>query len=133
MAQFQINFKIESVREGNQDPYYRVTLTTGILGSSGIVDGALLIVERKSLPDGNVDVFYGIAKAADFTNLRKGSPNPGQTFYRTHAWNLVFYNQRTMDDALALMKSQVDILAEDVTIYTRATNNRSETHLSSEF
>ena len=134
MGQLSINFIVESVREANQDPCYRVVISTGLSGSTpAFVDGDLLVIERKSLPEGSIDVFYGVAKASDFVNLRKASPNPGQTMYRVHGWTLMFYNQRTMDEALALMKSQIDILSEDISIYSKATSSRSETHFSPEF
>jgi len=135
MGQFSINFVTNVVREDNQDPYYRVEVSTGILADSyaNNVDGDLLLIERKKTADGYLDVFYGIVKAVDFVAFRKVSPNAGQNMYRARNWTLVFYNQKTMDEAIALMKHQVDILAEDVTLLRNTANKRSVTHLSPNF
>lgn len=133
MSNLTTNFITSIVRESNQDPYYRVQITTGIIGTSSVADGNLLLIKRKKTLDGEVDVFYGIAKAVDFATFRKAAPNAGQDFYRAHTWNLVFYSQETLDSALKLMKSQVDILAEDLSILTKYTNQRSESHISPSF
>lgn len=133
MAQMTINFSIDSAREANQDPYYRVQVSTSLLGSHTYVDGDLLLIERKSSPEGDVDVFYGIVKALDFSTLRKASPNPGQTMYRAHAWTLVFYNQKTMEEAIDLMKAQIDVLADDVALYVKSMNPRTQTYMSRNF
>lgn len=134
MAQFTINFSIDSAREGNQDPYYRVQILTGLMGSPpASVDGDLLLIERKSSASGQIDVFYGIVKAVDFSSIRKASPYPGQTMYRAHSWSLVFYNQKTMEEAIALMKAQIDVLAQDVDVYVKSINPRTETYISKNF
>lgn len=133
MSNITANFIISAVRESNQDPYYRVQITTGLIGTSSTADGNLLLIKRKKTLDGEVDVFYGIVKAVDFATFRKASPNSGQDFYRAHTWNLVFYNQETMDSAIALIKNQIDILAEDISILTKYNNQRSESHISPSF
>jgi hypothetical protein len=134
MANLSINFITTTVREGNQDPHYRVQITTGVSGTTGsFVDGNLLLIKRKNDLEGPVDVFYGIVKAVDFSMFRKAAPNAGQDFYRANAWNLVFYNQQTLNESLSLMKNQIDILAEDISILTKYTNRRSETHNSPSF
>jgi hypothetical protein len=130
MSNLTINFITSVVRESNQDPYYRVEISTGLTNTTSVADGNLLLIKRKKTLDGEVDVFYGIVKAVDFATFRKASPNPGQDFYRAHSWNLVFYNQDTLDSALALIKTQIDILAEDLSILTKYTNKRSTTHIS---
>ena len=135
MGQFAINFVINTARADNQDPYYRVEVSTSILEDNyaNSIDGDLLLIERKKTADGYLDVFYGIVKGVDFAAFRKVSPNSGQNMYRTRNWTLVFYNQKTMDEAIALMQQQIDILAEDVTLLRRAANKRSQTHLSPNF
>lgn len=134
MAQLTINFVVNTVREYNQDPYYRVEIGTGLLGNTpSYIDGDLMLIERKPTEGGYVDVFYGIIKAVDFAAFRKASPNTGQNMYRVHNWNLVFYNQKTMDEAIALMKQQVDILSEDITVLQNTNNKRSITHISPSF
>ena len=134
MAQLSINFITDTVRAENQDPYYRVQIGTGLVGTTPTyIDGDLLLIERKNTGDGFLDVFYGIVKAVDFAAFRKASPSTGQTMYRVHNWNLVFYNKTTMDEAIALMQQQVDILSEDLTILQNTNNRRSVTHLSPSF
>ena len=134
MEQLSITFIIDTIRGDNQDPYYRVQIGTGLVGSvPTYVDGDLLLIERKNTGDGFLDVFYGIVKAVDFAAFRKASPSTGQNMYRAHNWNLVFYNQKTMDEAIALMQQQIDILSEDVTILQDTNNKRSITHLSPSF
>lgn len=134
MANLSINFVITTVREDNQDPFYRVAVSTAVVGSApSYIDGNLLLIERKQTLDGPLDVFYGIVKAVDFQYFRKAEPNPTQSMYRSNVWNLVFYSQQTMDEAIALMNSQIDILSEDITIMTRTTNRRSVTHMSPAF
>lgn len=133
MSNLSINFITSVVRESNQDPYYRVQITTGLTGTSGLADGNLLLIKRKKTLDGEVDVFYGIVKAVDFNVFRKASPNIGQEFYRAHTWNLVFYNNETLESSIELMKNQIDILAEDIGILTKYNNQRSVTHTSPSF
>lgn len=134
MAQLTINFVISTVREHNQDPYYRVEVATGLLGAAPpYVDGDLLLIERKPAGSELLDVFYGIVKAVDFAAFRKASPSVGQNMYRVHNWSLVFYNQKTMDEAITLMKQQVDILSEGITVLQNTHNKRSITHLSPSF
>lgn len=135
MAQLSINFTINAVRTDNQDPYYRLEIGTGLVGTTpAYIDGDLLLIERKNTGDGGyTDVFYGIVKAVDFAGFRKASPNTGQNMYRAHYWTLVFYNQKTMDEAIALMQQQIDILSEDITILQNTNNKRSVTHLSPSF
>lgn len=135
MANLSINFVITTVREQNQDPFYRVAVTTGVVGSSApsFVDGNLLLIERKQTLDGPLDVFYGIVKAVDFQYFRKAEPNDTQNMYRSNSWNLVFYSQKTMDEAIALMNAQIDILSEDIAIVNKTNNRRSVTHMSPSF
>lgn len=134
MANLSINFITSTVREDNQDPYYQVSISTGVAGDfTPPIDGNLLLIKRKNDLEGPVDVFYGIVKAVDFSMFRKAAPNAGQDFYRANSWNLVFYNQQTLNESLSLMKNQIDILAEDISILTKYTNRRSETHNSPSF
>jgi len=131
VSNLTINFVTSVVRESNQDPYYRVKITTSLIdGSFETADSNLLLIKRKKTLDGEVDVFYGIVKAVDFMTFRKASPNVGQDFYRAHTWNLVFYNQETLKSSIALMKDQVNILAEDIAILTKYNKERSESHIS---
>jgi hypothetical protein len=137
MANFTISFKIFNEADERPTPVYRVEVTTGMIGaprySGGAIDQDLLLIERKSTLDGYVDEFYGIVKAADFEAFQKGSPADGQTLYRAHAWNLIFYNIDTMRESLDLMKAQVKSLAEDAFILSRLESSRFETFVSPEF
>lgn len=135
MAQFTIGFKTTPVNEQGQAPIYRVELSTVLThaGLSSRADSDLLLIERKVVDGNAVDMFYGIAKAVDFSTLRKALPNKNQSLYRTHSWNLLFYNLTTLNEAITLMKSQVDLLAADLAALTLTSNNRYDSHRSPEF
>jgi hypothetical protein len=137
MANFTISFEIFNESDARPTPVYRVAVTTGMFGSpqysGGGIDQDLLLIERKSTLDGYIDEFYGIVKAADFEAFQKGSPAEGQTLYRAHAWNLVFYNLQVMQESIDLMKAQVKDLAEDAFILSRSDSRRYETFISPSF
>jgi hypothetical protein len=137
MANFTISFETFNESDARPTPIYRVTVTTGMFGSpqysGGSIDEDLLLIERKSTLDGYIDEFYGIIKAADFQAFQKGSPAEGQTLYRAHAWNLVFYNLQVMQESIDLMKAQVKDLAEDAFILSQVENRRYDTFISPSF
>ncbi len=135
MAQFTIGFKTTPVNKQGQAPIYRVELST-VLTQSGLsprADYDVLLIERKVVDGNAIDMFYGIAKAVDFSTLRKALPNKNQSLYRTHSWNLLFYNLTTLNEAITLMKSQVDLLAADLAALTLTSNNQYDSHRSPEF
>lgn len=136
MAQFTIGFKTTTANEQGQAPIYRVELST-VLTHAGLLssraDSDLLLIERKVVNGNAVDMFYGIAKAVDFSTLRKALPNKNQSLYRTHSWSLLFYSLTTLNEAITLMKSQVDLLAADLAALTLTSNNRYDSHRSPEF
>jgi hypothetical protein len=133
MARFSISFAIATKDEAA--PTYRVRVSTGLEGSfGGNVDSNLLVITRSEGPDGiYVDTFYGLVKPSDFAAMSRAKPKPGETFYRVCEWNLVFYNLKTMNEAIALMKMQIDILADDMKVFSMEQNNRYETHVSNSF
>lgn len=133
MARFSISFAIAT--KDDAAPTYRVKVSTGLQEpSGGNVDSNLLVITRSEEPDGTyVDTFYGLVKPSDFASMGRAKPKPGQNFYRAAEWNLVFYNLKTMNEAIALMKRQVDILADDMRVFSMEQNNRYETHVSSSF
>jgi hypothetical protein len=137
MANFTISFETFNESDARPTPIYRVTVTTGMFGSpqysGGSIDEDLLLIERKSTLDGYIDEFYGIIKAADFQAFQKGSPAEGQTLYRAHAWNLVFYNLQVMQESIDLMKAQVKDLAEDAFILSQVESRRYDTFISPSF
>lgn len=132
MSNFTINFQTNTIDAEEQDPIYRMTVSTSVNGTPPAgVDGSLLVISRRSTGGAEqVDTFYGIVKAIDFAAMRKVDPKPGHTFYRIATWNLLFYNSTTLAEAKTLMKNQIDQLSESVSILLRENNNRSETHTS---
>lgn len=135
MANFKINFEITSGEYDTDTPMYKVKVTTGLVDANEETpfDGMLLLIERQSRIDGPADVFYGIIKPTDFRIIGKRRPNKDQNFYRVDAWNLIFYNEQTMNEAIALMKGQVNSVAEGASILLRENAQRSITHVSPSF
>jgi hypothetical protein len=135
MANFKINFEITTGEYDAFTPLYKVKLTTALLNPNqeSAYDGFLLLIERKDKIDGPVDTFYGIIKPTDFKMIGKRRPNKNQNFYRVDTWTLVFYNEQTMNEALELMKAQVDSVAAGVAILSSEQAHRSVTHLSPSF
>lgn len=135
MANFKINFEITSGEYDTDTPMYKVKVTTALVDANEETpfDGMLLLIERQSRIDGPADVFYGIIKPTDFRIIGKRRPNKDQSFYRVDAWNLIFYNEQTMNEAIALMKGQVNSVAEGASILLRENAQRSITHVSPSF
>lgn len=135
MANFKINFEITSGEYDTDTPMYKVKVTTALVDANEETpfDGMLLLIERQSRIDGPADVFYGIIKPTDFRIIGKRRPNKDQNFYRVDAWNLIFYNEQTMNEAIALMKGQVNSVAEGASILLRENAQRSITHVSPSF
>jgi hypothetical protein len=135
MASFKINFQTNTNSYDSNTPLYKVKISTSLLDEEqkSNLDGFLLIIERNDDANGIVDTFYGIAKPTDFKTIGKRKPNKTQKLYRTDNWNLVFYNEKTMNDALTLMRSQVDLLALGVAAMISEENLRSSTHVSPSF
>lgn len=135
MANFKINFEITSGEYDTNTPMYKVKVTTSLLNPTEQTnfDGLLLLIERQQKVDGPVDVFYGIIKPTDFKLIGKRKPNKDQKFFRVDSWNLVFYNEQTMNEAIDLMKGQVNSVAEGVTVLMRENIQRSVSHISPSF
>jgi len=136
MARFSISFATNVMYEADKDPVYRVRVSTGLQEPANFsaIDSNLLVISRNKNSDSDyVDTFYGIIKPSDFAAMSKNKPKPGVNFYRAAEWNLIFYNLKTMNEAITLMKKQIDILAEDMTVFFREQNNRYETHISTSF
>jgi hypothetical protein len=135
MANFKINFEITTGEYAVDTPIYNVKVTTSLVDPDERTpfDGMLLLIERQAKIDGVVDVFYGIIKPTDFKMIGKRSPNANQNFYRVDAWNLIFYNEQTMNESIALMRSQINSVAEGAAIILREDAQRSLTHISPSF
>ena len=135
MANFTITFKIFNESDSRPTPIYKVEVATGLIGVPLVpsIDGDLLLIERKPVPGGFNDVFYGIVKAADFEAFGKGEPFEGQSLYRAHAWNLIFYNLEQMRESIDLMKAQIRGLSEDAVLLSREQRLRSDTYVSPSF
>lgn len=135
MANFKINFEITTSEYDAFTPLYKVKVTTALVDpdQKSSYDGLLLLIERKDKLDGPVDTFYGVIKPTDFKMIGKRRPNRNQNFYRIDTWTLVFYNEETMNEALALLKAQVDSVAAGVIILASEQAQRSITHLSPSF
>lgn len=135
MANFRINFQTTIGVSEDRAPMYKVTVTTALVDpeQASSYDGFLLLIQRKETVDGLVDVFYGVAKPADLKEIPKRRPNKNGKFYRVDNWNLVFYNEKTMDESIALLRSQVDSLAYGVAVAENQRNQRSVTHVSPSF
>jgi hypothetical protein len=138
MANFKINFEITTDEYAFNTPMYKVKVTTALVDPDQRVsyDGFLLLIERQvksENPPVIADVFYGVIKPTDFKLIGKRAPNLGQNFFRVDAWNLIFYNEQTMNEAIALMKSQVNSVAEGVSVLMREDAQRSLTHISPSF
>jgi hypothetical protein len=135
MANFKINFEITSGEYDTNTPMYKVKVTTDLVDPEQRIpyDGFLLLIERQARMEGPVDVFYGIIKPNDFKIISKRVPSRNQNLFRVDAWNLVFYNEQTMHEALDLMKAQVNSVAEGVAILLKEDVQRSITHISPSF
>lgn len=135
MANFKINFEITRGDYDTNTPIYRVKVTTALIDEKETLpyDGLLLLIETQTRSDEQVDVFYGIIKPTDFKVIGKRKSNKGQNLYRVDTWNLVFYNEQTMNEAIALMKSQVNSIAEGIYAITADMDKRSFTHISPSF
>lgn len=127
MDSFKITFQTSNV-PGNTPAYKVVISTEG--PNDTLTDSDILIIQRIGAVPYQIDELFGIARANDFSTLRRATPNPGQYLYRAHSWTLIFYSQQTMDDCLNLMRAQVDQLAEEVKILRQMDRNRSETHIA---
>jgi len=135
MASFKINFQTMVGNHDSGSPVYKVKVTTSLVDPEGTspYDGFLLLIQRTERPDGPLDVFYGLAKPMDLKEIPKRRPGKNQKFYRVDTWNLAFYNERTMKEALDLMKHQVDLLAQGVVALNAQDTLRSTTHISPSF
>lgn len=135
MANFKINFQTNTNSYDSNTPLYKVKITTSLVDpdQKSSLDGFLLLIERNENVNGVVDTFYGIVKPTDFKVLGKRKPNKNQKLYRMDNWNLVFYNEQTMNEALRLMQSQIDLLALGITTMLSEQNLRSSTHISPSF
>lgn len=135
MANFKINFEITAGEYSANTPLYKVKITTSIEDpqQQSKYDGLLLLIERQNKVEGPVDVFYGIIKPIDFKTVGKRRPNTNQNFYRVDNWTLAFYNERTMNEAIALMKSQIDSVSKGIYVLELEKNRRSITHVSPSF
>lgn len=135
MASFKINFQTMVGNHESGSPVYKVKVTTSLVDPDGTspYDGFLLLIQRTERPDGPLDVFYGLAKPLDMKEIPKRRPGKNQKFYRMDTWTLAFYNETTMNEALQLMKAQVDMLAQGMAALAAQESLRSSSHISPSF
>jgi len=135
MASFKINFQTMVGNYDSESPVYKVRVTTSLVDPEGTspYDGFILLIQRTERPDGPLDVFYGLAKPMDMKEIPKRHPGNNQKFYRLDTWDLAFYNEITMNEALQLMRSQVDILAQGMAALRSQELLRSSSHVSPSF
>lgn len=131
MAFFKTNLKTGI--ESESSPYrYILTITIGVDGQANypFIDEDTLLIQRKNVAGNDIDVFKGVIRATDFKLLARRQPSEGKDHYRTNTWTLIFYNEQTMQEAIEVLKKQMDRLAVEVPIQYNSDRYRTVTHIS---
>lgn len=131
MAFFKTNFKTVIDSNGSSHRYV-LTITIGVDGAANypFIDEDTLLIQRKNIAGNDIDVFKGVIRAPDFKLLARRQPSEGKDHYRTNTWTLIFYNEQTMQEAIEVLKNQMDKLAVEVPIQYNSDRYRTVTHIS---